>query len=86
MKGAAYAGSAYTAVTDREAIDLVAASPIAIGVLSDGFVRIGAGKVKVVKTPPLKRQLSIITRDNPSPELKAVIAFLKSKEAKKLFR
>jgi len=40
----------------------------------------------VVKTPPFKRQLSIITRDEPSPELKAVIQFLKSKEAKMLFR
>ena len=86
MKGAEFAGNAYVTVTDREAIDLVAASPIAIGILSEGFVRIGTGKVKVVKTPALKRQLSIITRDNPSPELKAVIAFLKSKEAKKLFR
>ena len=86
MQGAAYTANAYVAVTDREAIDLVAASPIAIGTLSEGFVRMSKGKVRAVKTPPLKRQLSIITRDTPSPELKAVIAYLRSKEAKKLFR
>jgi phosphate transport system substrate-binding protein len=86
MQGAAFTESAYVTVTDREAIDIVAKSPIAIAMLSDGFVRMGNGKVKTVKTQPLKRQLSIVTRDEPSPALKAVIAFLKSKEAKKLFR
>jgi phosphate transport system substrate-binding protein len=86
MQGAAFIGNAYVTVTDREAIDIVAKSPIAIAMLSDGFVRMGGGKVKTVKTPPLKRQLSIVTRDDPSPALKSVIAFLKSKEAKKLFR
>jgi phosphate transport system substrate-binding protein len=86
LQGAAFAESAYVTVTDREAIDIVAKSPIAIAMLSDGFVRMGNGKVKTVKTPPLKRQLSIVTRDDPSPALKAVIAFLKSKDAKKLFR
>jgi phosphate transport system substrate-binding protein len=86
MQGADFATNAYVTVTDREAIDIVAQSPISLGILSEGFVRMNKGKVKVVKTPPLKRQLSVITRDEPSPELKAVIAFLQSKEAKKLFR
>jgi len=86
MQGAAFVGSAYVTVTDREAIDIVEKSPIAIAMLSEGFVRINRKKVKTVKTPPFKRQLSIITRDEPSPALKSVITFLKSKEAKKLFR
>jgi phosphate transport system substrate-binding protein len=86
MQGAAFAANAYVTVTDREAIDIVAKSPIAVAMLSDGFVRMGNGKVKTIKTPPLKRQLSIVTRDDPSPALKSVIDFLKSKEAKKLFR
>jgi len=86
LQGAAFAENAYVTVTDREAIDIVAKSPIAIAMLSDGFVRAGNGKVKTVKTPPLKRSLSIVTRDDPSPALKSIIAFLKSKEAKKLFR
>ena len=86
MQGAAFVANAYVTVTDREAIDIVAKSPIAIAMLSDGFVRSGNGKVKTVKPPPLKRQLSIITKDAPSPALKAVIEFLRSKEAKKLYR
>lgn len=86
MQGAAFVGNAYVTVTDREAMDIVAKSPIAIAMLSDGFVRMNGKKVKTVKTPPLKRQLSIVTRDDPSPALRSVIAFLKSREAKKLFR
>jgi phosphate transport system substrate-binding protein len=86
MQGMTFVGNAYVTVTDREAIDIVAKSPIAVAMLSDGFVRAGNGKVKTVKTPPLKRQLSIVTRDDTSPALKSVITFLKSKEAKKLFR
>ena len=86
MQGASFVENAYMTVTDREAIDIVTKSPIAIAMLSDGFVRMNGKKVKTVKTPPLKRQLCIITRDDPSPALKTVIAFLKSKPAKKLFR
>jgi phosphate transport system substrate-binding protein len=86
MQGTVFVVNAYVTVTDREAIDIVAKSPIAIAMLSEGFVRAGNGKVKTVKTPPLRRQLSIVTRDDPSPALKSVITFLKSKEAKRLFR
>lgn len=86
MQGAAFVGNAYVTVTDREAMDIVAKSPIAIAMLSNGFVKMNGKKVKMVKTPKLKRQLSMVTRDEPSPALKSVITFLKSKEAKKLFR
>ncbi|MEK6742917.1 MAG: substrate-binding domain-containing protein [Nitrospirota bacterium] len=85
MKGAAIATSAYTTVTDREAIDIVGKSPIAIALLSEGFVKGNGKQLKVVKTPAMKRPLSIITRDEPSADLKAIIKFLKSSEAKKLF-
>ena len=86
MKGAAIAPNAYTTVTDREALDIVGKSPIAIALLSEGFVKSNGKQVKVVKTPAMKRPLSIITRDEPSPELKTIIKFLKSPEAKKLFK
>ena len=85
MKGAAIAPNAYTTVTDREALDIVGKSPIAIALLSEGFVKSNGKQVKVVKTPAMKRPLSIITRDEPSADLKAIIKFLKSPEAKKLF-
>lgn len=85
MKGAAIASTAYATVTDREAIEIVGKSPIAIALLSDAFVKGNGKQVKVVKTPAMKRPLSIITRDEPTPDLKAIIKFLKSPEAKKLF-
>jgi len=86
MRGAAIAPNAYTTVTDREAIDIVAQSPIAVALLSEGFVKANNKQVKVVKTPAMKRPLSIITRDEPTPDLRAIIKFLKSPEAKKLFK
>lgn len=86
LKGAPFAANAYVTVTDREAIDIVAKSPIAVSILSEGFVKGNGKKVKTVKTQPLKRQLCIITRDEPSPDLAKVIKFLQSKEAKKLFK
>ncbi len=85
MEGAAFAANAYVTVTDREAVDLVATSPIAIALLSEGFVKNVKG-LKVVSTPPLKRQLCIITKNEPTESLKKIIDFLQSKEAKKLFK
>ncbi len=85
MEGHDYAESAYTTVTPREAIDIVAKSPIAIGVLSEGFVKMNRGKVKVLKTKPLTRDLCIITKNDISPSLAAIIKYLKSPKAKKLF-
>ena len=54
--------------------------------LSEGFAKGHTRQVKVVKAPPIRRPLSIITKDEPSPELKAAIRFLQSKEAKNLFK
>lgn len=87
LNGVEFTGSAFTAVTTREEIDLVARSSIAIGALSQGFVSLNPGKVKIVKMKkPIVRQLSIVTRGDPSPELLAVINYLKSAEAKKRFK
>jgi accessory colonization factor AcfC len=44
------------------------------------------GKVKVVKIKPITRQLSIVTKGEPSRELLAIINFLKSAAAKKYFK
>ena len=86
MNGGDFERSAFTAVTTREVIDLVAESPLAIGVLSEGFVKMNRGNVKVVKIKPITRQLSIVTKGEPSRELLAVINFLKSAVAKKYFK
>ena len=85
MDGAAFAANAYVTVTDREALDIVEKSPIAIALLSEGFVRSGKG-LKVVSIPPVKRQLCIITKNEPAEDLKKVIEFLQSKAARRLFR
>ena len=87
MNGGDFPAGAFTAVTTREEIDLVARSAIAFGFLSEGFVKMNPGKVKIVKTKqPITRQLSIVTKGQPSPEILAVINFLKSAPAKKLFK
>ncbi len=85
MDGAAFAANNYVTMTDREALDIVAKSPIAIALLSEGFAKSGKG-LKTVSIPPIKRQLCIITKNEPGENLKKVIGFLQSKEAKKLFR
>lgn len=85
MDGAAFVANAYVTVTDREALDIVAKSPIALALLSEGFARTGKG-LKVVGTATLKRQLCIITKNEPAEDLKKVIQFLQSKEAKRLFK
>ncbi len=85
MDGAAFAANDYVTVTDREAVDIVAKSPIAIALLSEGFARNGKG-LKTVSTPPIKRQLCIITKNEPAEDLKKVIEFLQSKAAQKLFK
>src|SRR5574341_96426 len=86
MNGGDFSGNAFIAVTTREEIELVAESPIAMGVLSEGFVKMNPGKVKVVGIKPITRQLSIVTKGEPSAELLAVINFLKSAAAKKYFK
>ncbi len=86
MDGAAFVANAYVTVTDREALDIVAKSPIAIALLSEGFAGKGKGLKVVSTTPPLKRQLCIITKNEPTAGLKRVIEFLQSKEAKRLFK
>lgn len=86
MNGSDFASKAFVAITTQEEIDLIARSSIAIGALSKGFVKLHPGRVKVVKTPPIVRQLSIATKGEPSDELLAVIKYLKSSQAKKYFK
>jgi phosphate transport system substrate-binding protein len=85
MDGAGFTANAYVTITDREALEIVAKAPSAIALLSEGFARNGKD-LRVVNTPPIKRQLCIITKDEPDAGLKKVIEFLQSKEAKKLFK
>ncbi len=86
MNGSEFTGSAYLALTTREELELVAQSVLAIGFLSEGFVKQNPHKVKAVKIKPITRQLSIVTKGDPSRELMAIINFLKSPAARKYFK
>lgn len=86
MQGKDYVETAYTTVTAREVVDIVSVSPIGIGAVSEGFVKMSPGKVKVLKMKPVTRELTLVTRNDISPALAAMIKYLKSPEAKKLFR
>jgi len=86
MKKADYVKGAREVRSTREEIDLVEKLKGGIGAVSEGFVLLNPGKVKVVKTTKISRPLSIITKGSPSPEVKAIIDFLKTPKASKLFK
>lgn len=86
MKKGEYVNTARAVNSTREEIDLVEKLKGGIGAVSEGFVLLNPGKVKVVKTAKVSRPLSIITKGNPSPEVKGLIDFLNTPAAKKLFK
>jgi len=86
MKKAPYIKGVREVKSTRQEVDLVAKFKGGIGAVSEGFVRMNPGKVKVIKTPEISRPLSIITKGNPSSKVKAIIAYLKTPEAQKFFK
>ena len=86
MKKAPYIKGAREVRSTRQEVGLVAKLKAGIGAVSEGFVIMNPGKVKVVKTPEISRPLSIITKGNPSVAVKTVISFLSTPEAQKLFK
>lgn len=86
MKSAPFVTGLMQVQSPREEIDLVAKFKGGIGAVSEGFVAMNPGKVRVVTTDPISRPLSIITKGNPSPEVKSVIDYLKTPAAQKLFK
>ncbi len=86
MKKATYVNNVREVRSTREEIDLVEKLKGGIGAVSEGFVQMNAGKVKVIKTEPISRPLSLITKGEPAPEIKKILDFLKSPEGKKLFQ
>jgi len=86
LAGSAFVANAYVTVTDIEALEIVAKSPIAIAMLSEGFVKNNGKDLKIASAHPIKRQLCVITKNEPTEDLKKVIKFLQSSDAKKLFK
>ncbi len=85
MKNAEYVKSSKKVKSTRQEVGLVARYKGGIGAVSEGFVAMNPGKVKVVESREISRPLSIITKGRPSPKVQKVLDFLMSPEAKKHF-
>ncbi|GAB4521367.1 MAG: hypothetical protein Kow00133_08260 [Amphiplicatus sp.] len=70
----------------RREVYLVSKYRGGLGAVSEAFVKMNPGKVRVVRTVPISRPLCVITKGEPSPQLARLIAYLKTPEARRLFR
>jgi phosphate transport system substrate-binding protein len=86
MNKAHYVSGAREVKSTRQEVNLVAKYKGGIGAVSEAFVAMNRGKVKVIKTKEISRPLSFITRGEPAPEVKALIDFLRKPEAAKHFK
>jgi phosphate transport system substrate-binding protein len=86
MKKAPYMKSARKVKSTRQEVDLVGKFKGGIGAVSEGFVAMNPGKVNVIKTTEISRPLSIITKGDPNPEIQKLIDYLKTPDAKKLYK
>ncbi|MBT3347652.1 MAG: hypothetical protein HOM84_04510 [Thiotrichales bacterium] len=86
MKKAEYVKGVRKVKTTRDEVKLVQRFKGGIGAVSEGFVSLNPGKVKVIKTKRISRPLSFITKGDPDPEVQKVIDFLHTEEAKKHFK
>ncbi|KAA3618370.1 MAG: phosphate ABC transporter substrate-binding protein [Calditrichaeota bacterium] len=86
MKKAAYVENAMKVKSTREEVDLAGKLKGAIGAVSEGFVKLNPGKVKIIKTKEISRPLSFITKGEPTADVQKVIDYLMTPDAKKLFK
>lgn len=83
MKKEAYVSNAVKVNSTRKEIDEVSKFKGAIGAVSEGFYKQNPGKTKTVKTESITRPLALITKGEPSSDVKKIIAFFRSEEGKK---
>jgi phosphate transport system substrate-binding protein len=86
MKKAEYVTNARTVKSTRQEVRLVSKFKGGIGAVSEGFIALNPGQVKVIKTDEISRPLLIITKGQPKGDLKKVIDYLKTDGAKKSFK
>ena len=86
MSNAPYVEGSREVKSTRQEVNLVAKFKGGIGAVSEGFVAMFPGKVKVIKTAPIARPLSLITRGDPTPMVQKTLDFLLTNEAKKYFK
>ncbi len=86
MKKTDYVKGAREVKSTRQEVDLVGKYKGGIGAVSEAFVQLNPGKVKVVKTNRISRPLSIITRGEPNNDIQALIDYLRTPDAMKMYK
>ncbi|MCI4627150.1 MAG: substrate-binding domain-containing protein [Candidatus Magnetoovum sp. WYHC-5] len=85
MNKRSYTRNAKIVESDEEMVAFVSSFKGAIGIVSGHFIQHSPQDTKIIKTNEVSRPLSIITRGAPNQQLQAVINFLRTSEAEKLF-
>jgi phosphate transport system substrate-binding protein len=85
MAGQAFAAGAKELRTSAAELAEVARDKGALGYVGSGTAESAKGKIKEVKAPTLSRPLGLVTVGEPSPEVRKLIDYLSSAEAKKHF-
>jgi phosphate transport system substrate-binding protein len=85
MNKAPYIKTARTVKSTRQEVRLVSQYKGGIGAVSRGFIAMNPGRVKVLKTTEISRPLIIITKGEPKGDIKKLIDFLRTEEARKNF-
>ena len=86
MNKAEYVAGAREVKSTREEIGMVGKFKGGLGAVSESFVKLNPGKVKMLKTKDISRPLSFITKGAPDPVVQKVIDYLRSDAAQKLFQ
>ncbi len=86
MKKAPYKKGVREVKSTRQEVGLVGKFKGGIGAVSEGFVALNPGKVKVIKSKEISRPLSIITKGEASGDVKKLYDYLLTPEAAKHFK
>ena len=86
MKKAAYIKRVREVKSTRQEVGLVGKFKGGIGAVSEGFVKLNPGKVKIVKTDKISRPLSFISKGSPNADIQAIIDYLRTPDAKKFYK
>lgn len=85
LAGAAFAASAKELRTSSAELAEVARDKNALGYVGSGAAETAKGKVREVKGPDVSRPMGFVTVGDPSPQVKKLLDFLQTAEARKLF-
>lgn len=69
-----------------EGLNRVGDQAAGTGAVSQGFVTLNPGRVKVVAAAPISRPLGPITRGAPTPDVQKLIDFFRSESGQRFLR